>query len=156
GLGYVLGQLEDPLLAASTEDAYDVRVWGHATALEFLCQVREAKRADGRLKDVEAWIPRLVRTLQTEELEQGGWNYAGRGQAASFVSAPVVQALLFARGQKAEVSREVLDRDRRVLERGRAENGAFLYSRVFKDGESRYASDLRDSRCACSLVRAAP
>src|SRR6185295_7060795 len=50
GLKYVLGQLDDPLLEVSTEEAYDVRVWGHATALEFLCQVRESKRAGGRLK----------------------------------------------------------------------------------------------------------
>src|SRR5262245_5429972 len=45
GLEYVLGKLDDPLLAASTEDAYDVRVWGHATALEFFCQLRQAARA---------------------------------------------------------------------------------------------------------------
>jgi hypothetical protein len=148
GLGYVLALLDDPLLAASTEDAYDVRVWGHATALEFFCQVREARRAGTRGKEIEAWIPKLVRVLEKEELEQGGWNYAGRTRAASFVTAPVAQALLFARGQKIEVSRETLDRARRVLEGARAENGAFLYSGVFKDGESRYASDQREGSCA--------
>jgi len=147
-LEYVLGRLDDPLLAASTEDAYDVRVWGHATALEFLCQMRGAARAGGRLKDVDAWIPRLVRTLQAEELEGGGWNYAGRARAASFVTAPVAQALLFARGQKAEVPDALLERARRVLERARADNGAFLYAGVFKDGESRTTSDQLEGSCA--------
>ena len=150
GLEYVLGQLDDPLLAASTEDAYDVRVWGHATALELLCQVREARQAGGRLKDVEAWIPRLVKTLATEELEHGGWNYAGRGRPASFVTAPVVQALLFARGQKYEVPPELLNRAKKVLEGARAENGAFLYSGGFKEGESRYTSDQLEGSCARS------
>jgi len=148
GLEYVLGQLDDPLLAASTEDAYDVRVWGHAAALEFLCQVREAKRAGGRLREVDAWIPRLLRTLTTEELEGGGWNYAGRARAASFVTAPVAQALLFARGQKFDVSAELLERARRVLERARADGGAFLYSGVFKDKEARYTSDQIEGSCA--------
>ena len=146
----VLGRLDDPLLAASTEDAYDVRVWGHATVLEFLCQLREAKRAGGRLKDVDAAIPRLVRALETEELEHGGWNYAGRARAASFVTAPVAQALLFARAQKFEVSREVLDRARKVLESERADNGAFLYSGVFKEGEARRSSDQLEGSCARS------
>jgi hypothetical protein len=152
GLSYVIGQLDDPLLAAGAEDAYDVRVWGHATALEFLCQIREAKRAGGRQKELDAWIPRLVRTLQTEELEQGGWNYAGRARAASFVTAPVAQALLFPRGQNVEVSRELLGRARRVLEGARAQSGAFLYSGVFKEGESRTTSDGLEGSCARSTA----
>ncbi|HVE40684.1 MAG TPA: hypothetical protein VNM14_12390 [Planctomycetota bacterium] len=152
GLEYVLGRLDDPLLAASTEDAYDVRVWGQLTALEFLCQVREAKRAGGRLKEVDAWLPRLVRTLTAEELEHGGWNYAGRARPASFVTAPVTQALLYARGQKVEVSADVLERAKRALEGARAENGAFLYSGVFKDGESRYTSDQAEGSCARSAA----
>src|SRR5262249_34350022 len=40
GLGYVLKHLADPLLEPSTEDIYDVRIWGQASALEFLCRVR--------------------------------------------------------------------------------------------------------------------
>jgi len=152
GLEYVLGKLDDPLLAASTEDAYDVRVWGHASALEFLCQVREATRAGGRLKDVDAWLPRLVNTLEKEELERGGWNYAGRTRPASFVTAPVAQALLFARGQKVEVSRELLDRAKRTLEAARADSGAFLYSGQFKEGESRYTGDQLEGSCARSSV----
>jgi hypothetical protein len=150
GLEFVLGTLDDPLLAASTEDAYDVRVWGQATALEFLCQVRQAKRAGGRLKDVDGRIPRLVKALEKEELEPGGWNYAGRSGPASFVTAPVAQALLFALGQKVEVSRELLDRAKRALEAARADSGAFLYSGQFKDGESRASSDRLEGSCARS------
>src|SRR5262245_45780391 len=40
GLSYVLKQLDDPEMVASTRDVYDVRVWGHCCALEFLCHIR--------------------------------------------------------------------------------------------------------------------
>src|SRR6188474_1611235 len=33
GLTFVLKNLGDPLMRASVEDVYDVRIWGHATAL---------------------------------------------------------------------------------------------------------------------------
>ena len=152
GLAFILDSLGDPQLEVSTEDVYDVRVWGHSTALEFLCQIRAAKRGGERAKDVDLWIPKLVRILTTEELPHGGWNYAGRRQPASFVTAPVVQALLYARGQGFEVSRELLDRAKRVLEDGRAESGAFLYAGQFKEGEARYTSDQLEGSCARSAA----
>jgi hypothetical protein len=148
GLAFVLKHLDDPLLEASTEDAYDVRIWGHATALEFLCHVNAATAAGDRAKDVDAWIPRLVKTICGEELLHGGWNYAGRNQPASFVTAPVAQSLLLARGRGFDVSRDILDRAKRALENARADNGAFLYSGQFKEGESRYTSDKLEGSCA--------
>lgn len=149
GLAYVLKTLDDPLLEVSTEDAYDVRIWGHATALEFLCH---AKAAGLRVQGVDDWIPKLVKCIVTEELLHGGWNYAGRNQPAAFVTAPVAQALLLARGRGAEVPRDVLDRARRVLENARTDAGAFLYSGRFKEGESRTTSDQTAGSCARSAA----
>jgi len=152
GLGFVLQNLGDPLMRASVEDAYDVRIWGHATALEFLCHVKAAKAAGERAKEIDGWIGRLVNTIATEELVDGGWNYASRDRTASFVTAPVVQALLFARGQGFEVSAEILDRAKKSLERARSDSGAFLYGGQFKDGETRYTSDQLAGSCARSTA----
>lgn len=151
GLTYVLATLDDPLLAPSTEEAYDVRVWGHATALEFLCLVRSKKAAGKREKEIDAWIPKLVKMLATEELTGGGWNYATRKAPASFVTAPVTQSLLAAKGQGFEVPAELLARARRSLELAKAKTGAFLYSGLFKEGEAAYTSDQLQG----SIARAA-
>ncbi len=128
GLAFVLTGLQDPRMEPSTREAYDVRVWGHAYALEFLCRVRAAKAAGDKTKLVEDWIPKLVATLITEELDGGGWNYATRRQPASFVTAPIAQILLLARSQGEKVADEVLERARKVLEAGRAPTGAFAYT----------------------------
>jgi hypothetical protein len=149
GLAFVLKNLDDPRLEVSTEDAYDVRIWGHATALEFLCH---AKASGLRARGLDEWTAALVKCLLTEELLHGGWNYAGRNQPASFVTAPVAQSLLLARGQGIEVPRDVLDRARRVLENARTDAGAFLYSGQFKEGESRYTSDKPAGSCARSAA----
>lgn len=151
-LGFVLLNLGDPLMRASVEDVYDVRIWGQATALEFLCHVKAAKAAGVRAVEVDAWIGRLVNTISTEELIDGGWNYAGRDRTASFVTAVVIQALLFARDQGVEVSRELLDRAKRSLEKARADSGAFLYGGQFKENESRYTSDQLAGSCARSTA----
>ncbi len=128
GLEYVLRGLDHPLLTPSTEDAYDVRVWGHAYALEFLCHLRAAKRLGKQPKEAEAWIPKLVKSLVAEQIDDGGWNYAGYRRHASFVTAPVLQALLAARGQGEKVPDSVFRRGREVLEGSRLDTGAFLYS----------------------------
>jgi hypothetical protein len=148
GLAFVLQGLANPLMKPSTEDTYDVRVWGHAYALEFLCHVRAAKVAGDRARAVDEWVPKLVQTLLTEELPGGGWNYANRRRHASFVTAPVVQALLFARSQGEKVPDAVLARARKVLEASRTETGAFVYSGTTGDGR---ADELPGS-CARSAV----
>ena len=39
GLEFVLKELDNPDMAVSTKDVYDVRIWGHGYALEFLCHL---------------------------------------------------------------------------------------------------------------------
>jgi len=151
GLACVLDGLGHRLLEPSTDEAYDVRVWAHASALEFLCHVRARKSGGERAREVESWIPKLVRALEMEELAGGGWNYAGRSAPASFVTAPAAQALLYARGGGTSVPEALLGRARKVLERARATSGAFLYSGLFKEGESAYTSD----RLPGSIARSA-
>lgn len=128
GVSYILAQLDDPLLGPSTADVYDVRVWGHCYALDMLCRLRGAKRMGRHGPEIERWIPRLTQTLVDEEIGGGGWNYANHRQPASFVTAPVVQALLLAQAQGEQVPAAVFQRALRCLRAGRYEDGAFAYS----------------------------
>jgi hypothetical protein len=128
GCAFVLANLGDERLAPSTVDAYDVRIWGQACALEFLCAMRAAERLGERRKSADEWIAKLVATLATEEIDGGGWNYATRKQSASFVTAPVVQALLAARAQGEKVDDAILGRARDVLIAQRAQEGGYVYS----------------------------
>ena len=137
-LAFVLKELDDPLMAPSVQDAYDVRIWGQAYALEFLCHVRATNQAGDHAMDVSQWIRKLVETLVAEEIAGGGWNYANHSRHASFVTAPVTQALLFASGMGEKVPAEVLDRARIALTDSRADSGAFVYS-----GKTRPSADTR-------------
>lgn len=128
GIRYVLQGLDHELMKPSTVDTYDVRVWGHGFALDFFCHLRALRRAGEHSAAVEAWIPRLVQTLITEELPKGGWNYANRRAPAAFVTGPITQALLLARSQGENVPAELFDRARQILERMRQSSGNFLYS----------------------------
>src|SRR5262245_14911747 len=47
---FVLQQIDDPKLAPSTSDVYDVRIWGQACALEFFCYLKAKKRAASKGK----------------------------------------------------------------------------------------------------------
>jgi hypothetical protein len=127
-LAFVLKELDDPLMAPSTKEGYDVRVWGHGCALEFFCALRAAKATGERGKEIDAWIKKLVETLITEEIGGGGWNYASRRSQATFVTAPIVQALLLAQAQGEKVPVEILERARKVLEEARYDSGGFAYS----------------------------
>jgi hypothetical protein len=121
--------LAHELMAPSKVEAYDVRVWGHAYALEFLCRLRAAKRCGKRAADVDAWIPKLVDALATERLHGGGWNYdSTRHVPASFVTAPVAQALLVARGAGVPVPDGLLGSARSALQEARFDGGTFAYS----------------------------
>jgi hypothetical protein len=154
-LDFVLKGLDDPLMAPSTEDRYDVRVWGHACALEFLCALRTAKATAGRAKDVDAWIKKLVETLVAEEIAGGGWNYANHRAQASFVTAPVTQALLLAYGQGEKVPAAVFERARKVLEEGRYDSGGFAYSGAGKgkdNGNVLPGSIARSAVCETTLL----
>jgi hypothetical protein len=144
-LAFVLKGLDDPLMQPSADDAYDVRVWGQASALEFLCRARAAK-----LADVDARIRELVKTLAAEEIRGGGWNYATRRAQAAFVTAPVVQSLLWARSQGFEVPAELFARARAALEASRAESGAFAYSGTMPEGSKADTRDGAAGSCARS------
>lgn len=128
GLASVLKNLSHPLMAPSTEDAYDTRVWGHAYALDFLCEMRAAKRLGEHEAEAKEWIAKLLATLITEEIPGGGWNYADHKQPATFVTAPVIQTLLLARSQGENVPDELFERGRNVLLCARHGDGAFVYS----------------------------
>jgi hypothetical protein len=155
GRDAVLRGLEHPLMQPSTVDAYDVRVWGHAYALAFLCELRAAKRLGEGEAAAQAWISTLVQTLATEELEGGGWNYASRKQQAPFVTAPVVQALLVAREQGELVDDALFLRARNVLERARHGDGAFVYSGGSKEPAGLGMSGSRTASLAGSAGRSA-
>jgi hypothetical protein len=154
-LAFVLKELDDPLMAPSTENTYDVRVWGHACALEFLCYIRVRGAAGDRAKDVDAWIKKLVKTLITEEIDGGGWNYANRRAQAPFVTAPVVQALLLAHAQGDTVPAAVFERARKALEASRYDTGGFAYSGNAKGqdtGKILPGSVARSAVCETTLV----
>ncbi|HYV38808.1 MAG TPA: hypothetical protein VE988_24200, partial [Gemmataceae bacterium] len=125
---FVLKHLEDPDMAASTKDAYDVRVWGHGYALEYFCHLRALKLMGTKDREIEGWIKKLVATLVTEEIPGGGWNYANRKNQASFTTAPIVQSLLLAKAQGEQVPQEIFERARKSLEKSRFASGSFAYS----------------------------
>jgi len=129
-LDFMFVGLGDSRMAPSTRDAYDVRVWGQCCALEYLCRLRAAKRLFDRREKVESWIRKLTAALIEEELSGGGWNYATRRAHAPFVTAPVVQALLWAKAQGETVPDKVLGRARDALLTSRTKDGGFTYSGV--------------------------
>lgn len=128
GVGLIVKLLDDPLLAASRRDAYDVRVWAHAYVLQLFCRLKAADRCGPHRDAVRTWIPTLVATLITEQLDDGGWNYAGRRAHGTFVTGPVVQALLLARAQGEVVPDDVFAKAAAALRRSRYDSGAFAYS----------------------------
>lgn len=127
GAEFILSQLGDPLLAPDTKNAYDVRIWGHACALEFFSHLKLRNRAGKHAKEIEEWMPKLVQTIATEEIAGGGWNYAHHTSSATFVTAPVALSLLYARDAGATLPAGLLDRARDLLDRCRLESGAFVY-----------------------------
>jgi hypothetical protein len=152
-LSFVLKELDDPLMTPSVENTYDVRIWGQAYALEFLCHIRAAKRARTHDMAVDEWIAKLISVLVAEEIAGGGWNYASHSRHASFVTAPVTQALLFAQGQGEAVPAEVLERARIALTDSRAETGAFVYAgKVRPNADTRLpGSAARSAACEATL-----
>ncbi len=158
GIDFILQALNDPLMAPSTENRYDVRVWGQAYALDLFCRLRTRQPADPRAAELDRWIGTLTATLVAEELPGGGWNYANRRQHAAFVTAPVLQALLRARARGQPVPADLLQRGRDVLLTSRLPDGAFHYSGVTTDTRPRSsrASDAgsaaRSPVCEATLM----
>ncbi len=131
GVAFILDHLGDRLMSTSTEDRYDVRVWGHTYALLFFCDLLNADRAGRHTEAVKRWVPRLTETLITEQLDDGGWNYATRKRHAVFVTSSVVQSLMMAKARGMTVSGDVFAKARECLLASRKDDGAFLYTGRF-------------------------
>ncbi|MFN0207595.1 MAG: prenyltransferase/squalene oxidase repeat-containing protein [Planctomycetota bacterium] len=145
GVDFILQNLGDEKLAPSTIDRYDVRIWGQSCSLELFCHLKMKNRLGPKAKEIEEWMPKLVATITTEEIEEGGWNYASRKASAPFVTAPVAHTLLFARAAGLSVSDEMLTRARDFLKRCRLDSGAFVYDeRSLKSNIARDQVDKRD------------
>ena len=153
GIEIVLSDLENPLMKPSTANRYDVRVWGHIYALDFFCRLRSTKRFEDQRKQTDAWIPKLVKILRTEQLNDGGWNYATRSRHAAFVTSPAVQAMLLARQQGEDIPDEVFERAKQVLLRSRTQKGAFQYSGVVTRRPAPLPGSIaRSAICEVTLV----
>jgi hypothetical protein len=128
GVERILSELEHPLMKPSQEDRYDVRVWGHIYALDLFGRLKQSTRFPEICKRTNPWIPTLTETLLSEELPTGGWNYANRRAHAGFVTAPAVQALLWARQTGQQIPGEVWKRSAEAMLRSRNDDAAFAYS----------------------------
>ena len=131
GLEFVLDLLETKRMDSGFSGGYDVRGWGHAYALNFLLKMREMKRVPKKhAKAVDTKIKWLIQTLVETEIEAGGWNYArrGGGKASTFMTAPTLQFLFYAKEQGEDVDEDVLMRGLEQLELARLDTGAYQYS----------------------------
>ena len=134
-LGFVLAELDEPLMDSGFLNGYDVRGWGHAYALAFLLRMREAELVpESAQKTAAHAIPYLVEMLvKTAIAEPGGWNYArGKDPAAAspstFMTAPTLQILFEAAAAGEKVDAEVVEKALATLEAARLDSGAFQYA----------------------------
>ena len=130
GLEFVLEALDEPLMQPATEDAYDVRGWGHVYALSFLLRLQEIsavpESSRDAVRDATAW---LIDALQASAIDKaGGWNYAGRSRSSPFMTAAGLQALFQATAHGYPVDTKVVDEGLAALERGRAKSGSIAYA----------------------------
>jgi hypothetical protein len=128
GVDRVLEELASPLMKTSTADRYDVRIWGHIYALDLFCRMRDSDRFRSLHEKLAAPIAWLTQAVITEQMETGGWNYAGRQRHAPFVTAPAMQALLWAKQMGQAVEVDVLKRAQQALVKSCSEDGGFAYS----------------------------
>lgn len=148
----ILEELEHPLMTPSTENRYDVRVWGHIYALDLFCRLKSSQRLAELSKKTEPWIQKLVDAIEFQEIEGGGWNYANQRSHAAFVSAPAIQSLLLAAELGYEVDPEVLQRGGQVLLDTRSDNGAYQYSGKGPRPTEMPGSIARSALCESTLI----
>jgi hypothetical protein len=153
GIDFILKGLEDPLMTPKRQRGYDVRIWGHAYALECFCLLQKRKRSPPRIEEVNGWIPKLVDALVTEQNKGGGWSYISTQAHQSIVTAPVIQALLWARARGTAVPEEIFQKTREILESSRLEGGTFAYTGIVPAG--RNAPDRGTDSLAGSAARSA-
>jgi len=152
GLKFVLGKLDHSQMVPSDELAYDMRVLGQAYALLLLCHVQLKDAAGPDESRIEKWIPELVEALRFEQMKDGGWNYQGRPVHSSFVTASVVQALLWAKAGKQKIPRSVFRRARAALAGSRLSDGAFYYFGTKKSAKGSGAQDRLPGSAARSAI----
>lgn len=128
GVNLILRELDHPLMAPSQADRYDVRVWGHIYALDLFCRIQQSDQFPDLKNQTAPWIHKLTQVLLEEELKSGGWNYANRRAHAGFVTAPAVQALLWARQCGETIPDSVWKRSAEAILRSRNDDAAFAYS----------------------------
>lgn len=141
GLAFILDHLDHEQLESARVEGYDMRVLGQAYALLFLCHVHAANAGGDRRPDIEKWIPKLAKALAHEQMADGGWNYQGRPVQAAFVTASVVQSLLWARKEGARISTRVFRRAKQALKTSRISDGAFFYFGTRKSAKKRQPQD---------------
>jgi hypothetical protein len=133
---FVLDALRDARMSADFDVGYDVRGWGHAYALAFLVRLRALDRVPAaRREATDIAVSSLVDILERSEIPgSGGGNYsrrrdgAGRIPAATFMTAPPLQALFEAASHGERVDAAVVRRALDALENGRLKTGAFQYA----------------------------
>ena len=141
GLKFVLNQADHPMMKAAHADGYDMRVLAQAYALLFLRHV-QLKDAGGELTNrITAVMSQLTGALVFEQMKDGGWNYQGRPVHASFVTASVVQALLWVRLVSDVVTDEVLSRAAAAIESSRYDDGGYLYFGTYESKPNRDRQD---------------
>ncbi len=132
---FVVGSIDHPLMAHRFQATYDVRGWGYAYGLSLLLSLRALDRMpDNLAADSETAIRFFIAGIEATAIPvTGGWNYARRagltepGPAASFMTAPTLQALFEAKRQGYAVSPEVVRLGLDALGRARSATGAFAY-----------------------------
>ena len=141
GLRFVLKQIDHPMMEAARSNEYDMRVLAQAYSLLFLRHVQLKEAAGDLDNDIDAAITTLTQALVFEQMRDGGWNYQDRPVHASFVTASVVQALLWVRPVSNAVTDAVLSRAAAVLASSRYSDGGYLY---FGTRESKPKRDMQD------------
>lgn len=153
GVQIILKDLQDSRMQADTSNTYDVRVWGHIYALDLFCRIKASGQFEGLRKQTDPWIPKLAEILITEQISDGGWNYANQRRHASFVTAPAVQSLLLAREHGVQIADTVFSRAAQVLTASRTTAGAFQYSGTAgRRQEPLPGSIARSAVCESTLI----
>ena len=133
GLARIVEELADRRMQPSTRDTYDVRVWGHIYASELFCRLLPDARFERHHEVLKEKIKWLAKVLVEEQLDDGGWNYATRSRHAPFVTAPAIQALLWAREAGEAIDDAVFQQAAQALLDSCATDGGMAYSGTPKE-----------------------
>lgn len=148
----ILKELREPLMQPTTKDAYDVRVWGHIYALDLFCRLEKTNRFGELCKQTDPWITDLIKAVEDQEIDGGGWNYANRRSHAAFVTAPAVHALLKAKKNGHQVDDAKINRAAEAMIGSRSKNGAFQYSGIGARSTAVPGAIARMALCETTLM----